>query len=163
LDRPADRNDLRGVQRATNATLSLALGYGVIAAGVFLVFAQRLGSMYTNDAHVVIAAMPLFWLCSVLILGDAAFVVHASALTGLGDTRTPMWVSVVCNWVLGMPAAYAFAFPMHYGVVGLWMGRAVASVTSGLLLTALWHQRMRSEEQGTSAQPISLYVPLRVR
>lgn len=159
----AGRNDLRGVQRSTNATLLLALGYGALAAVVFLGFAHQLAGLYTNDAHVVSAAAPLFWLCSVLILGDAAFVVQASAFTGLGDTRTPMWVSVVCNWVLGMPAAYFLAFPLGYGAVGLWMGRAVASVSSGLLMTALWHHRMRSEEKSVSTQSMSLLAPLRVR
>lgn len=156
----AGRNDLRGVQRATNATLLLALSYGAVSAGMFLGFAYRLASLYTNDGHVVAAAVPLFWLCSVLILGDAAFVVQASALTGLGDTRTPMWVSVFCNWALGMPAAYLLAFPMGYGAVGLWMGRAVASVTSGLLLTAAWHHRMRLEEDRGGAYPASLVATL---
>ena len=158
----AGRNDLGGVKRATNATLLLVLGYGAIAAAVFLVFARRLASFYTTDGQVVTAAVPLFWLCSILILADAVFVVQASALTGLGDTRTPMWVSVICNWGFGMPVAYILAFPLGYGAVGLWMGRAVASVSSGLLLTVLWHQRMRS--QATSgARSVSLLTPLRVR
>ena len=159
----AGRNDLRGVQRSNNATLLLALGYSAVAALVFLIFARQLAGLYTNDTHVVESAVPLFWMCSLLILGDAAFVVHASALTGLGDTRTPMWVSVLCNWVLGMPAAYVLAFPMGYGVIGLWMGRALASVTSGLLLSALWQHRMRSEERSAAVHPISLLAPLRVR
>lgn len=158
----AGRNDLGGVKRATNATLSLVLAYGVIAAVVFLGFAHGLASLYTTDGQVATAAMPLFWLCSILILSDAVFVVLASSLTGLGDTRTPMWVSVVCNWGLGMPAAYFLAFPMGYGTVGLWLGRAVASVSSGLLLTALWRQRMRSEST-SGTRSVSLLTPLRVR
>jgi MATE family multidrug resistance protein len=155
----AGRNDISGVKRATNATLLLSLGYGILAAGIFLGFAPRLAALYTNDAHVVVAATPLFWLCSLLILGDTAFVVQASALTGLGDTRTPLWVSILSNWVLGMPAAYIFAFPLGYGVIGLWCGRALASISSGLLLTIFWRYRMRSES-GT-APSISLLTPLR--
>ncbi|AFL88330.1 putative efflux protein, MATE family [Terriglobus roseus DSM 18391] len=159
----AGRNDLRGVRSATKATMLLALGYGAIAAVAFLSFAHKLASFYTTDNHVVAAATPLFWLCSVLILGDAAFVVQASALTGLGDTRTPLWVSVFCNWVLGMPAAYLLAFPLGYGAVGLWMGRAIASVSSGLLLTVLWQHRMRSEAAADATHSIALLSPLRVR
>ena len=160
----AGRNDLEGVKRATNATMLLAMGYGAVAAVVFLGFAHRLASLYTNDGQVATSAMPLFWLCSILILGDAAFVVLASAMTGLGDTRTPLWVSLVCDWGLGMPAAYILGFPMGYGAAGLWMGRAVASVTSGLLLTALWHQRMKSQSTSASEnRSVSLLTPLRVR
>jgi MATE family multidrug resistance protein len=156
----AGRNDLQGVQRATNATMTLALGYGVFAGAVFLTFAHRLASFYTTDSHVVASAIPLFWLCSILILGDAAFVVQASALTGLGDTKTPLWVSIFCNWILGMPAAYILAFHMGYGAVGLWMGRAIASVTSGLLLTVCWQYRMRSEIASDAAHAVSLLAPL---
>lgn len=158
----AGRNDLSGVKRATNATLLLVLGYGVLAAVVFLGMAHRLASLYTTDDLVASSAVPLFWFCSILILADAVFVVLASALTGLGDTRTPMWVSVTCNWGLGMPAAYLLAFHMGHGVIGLWMGRAIASVSSGLLLTVLWQQRMRAESR-SGARSISLLTPLRVR
>ena len=157
----AGRNDLGGVKRATNATLLLALGYSAVAAVMFLGFGYRLASLYTTDGTVATAAIPLFWLCSILILSDATFVVLASSLTGLGDTRTPMWVSVICNWGLGMPAAYVLAFHMGYGAVGLWLGRAVASVTSGLLLAALWHQRMRSKASSGN-QFVSLLTPLSV-
>lgn len=158
----AGRNDLSGVQRTTKATMLLSLGYGAVAALMFLGFAHRLASLYTTDSQVVSSAMPLFWICSLLILADAAFVVQASAMTGLGDTRTPMWVSIVCNWGIGMPAAYLLAFPLGHGAIGLWLGRAIASVTSGLLLTALWHQRMRSEERSVGGS-ISLLTPLRAR
>ena len=158
----AGRNELDGVKRATNATLLLVLGYGVVAAIVFLGFAHRLASLYTTDDLVATSAVPLFWLCSILILADAVFVVLASALTGLGDTRTPLWVSVICNWGVGMPAAYLLAFHMGHGAAGLWMGRAIASVSSGLLLAALWQQRMRAESK-SGARSISLLTPLRVR
>lgn len=159
----AGRNDLRGVQRATNATLLLALGYAAGAAVIFLSFAHRLAVLYTTDMHVVASATPLFWLCSILILGDAAFVVQASAMTGLGDTKTPMWVSIVCNWMLGMPLSYLLAFPMGFGAAGLWLGRAAASVSSGLLLTALWHHRMQAEAKAGPGHSISLLTPLRAR
>jgi Na+-driven multidrug efflux pump len=116
-----------------------------------------LAGIYTNDAQVVAAAVPLFYLCSLLILGDTCFVIFASALTGLGDTRTPMWVSIVCNWCLGMPLAYLLAFRFGYGLHGLWMGRAIASLSSGMVLTASWYARMRREQQ--AGQTHSLQLP----
>lgn len=143
----AGRNDVPSIKRATRATLLLALGYSAVASLVFIGGAHRLASFYTNDPHVVSAAIPLFWLCSLTIFGDAAFIIYASALTGLGDTRTPLWVSVLCDWVLGMPVAYFLAFPLGYRVLGLWIGRAFASTISGLILAGLWRARMRSQEQ----------------
>ena len=159
----AGREQLAGVRRALTASLTLSLGYSGLAAVAFLAFSQRLASLYTNDVNVVLAAVPLMKLCALLILGDAAFVLHSSALTGLGDTRSPLIVSVVCNWGLGMPAAYLLAFPLGHGVYGLWVGRAIASITSGIGMTAWWQYRLRRETAASAATPIHLLTPLQSR
>jgi MATE family multidrug resistance protein len=152
----AGRNNLRQVQLAANTSLGIALVYSVIASVLFVVLARPLASVYTNDPLVVTAAVPLFYLCSLLIIGDTFFVIFASALTGLGDTRTPMWVSIVCNWCVGMPLAYFLAFKVGYGLHGLWIGRTVASLSSGLLLTASWYLRMHREQQAGHTHTLRL-------
>ena len=159
----AGRNSLRQVKLAANTSLALALGYSVTAAVLFLMLAHPLASVYTNDPQVVLAAVPLFYLCSLLILGDTCFVILASAMTGLGDTRTPMWISIICNWVLGMPLAYLLAFPLGYGLRGLWLGRAAASLSSGAALCLSWYARMRREQHAERSQVLQLLAPLAAR
>lgn len=159
----AGRDSLRRIKLAANTSLGLALGYSVIAAVLFLVLAHPLASVYTNDPQVVSAAVPLFYLCSLLILGDTCFVICASSMTGLGDTRTPMWISIACNWMIGMPLAYALAFPFGYGLRGLWLGRAAASVTSGVALTFSWYARMRRVRRGAPSQPLQILAPSHAR
>ncbi len=156
----AGRDQLSAVKQSASASLALALGYSGLAAILFLIFSQRLAGFYTNDVHVVMAAVPLFRICALLILGDAAFVIHSSAFTGLGDTRSPMWISITCNWGLGMSAAYLLAFPLGYGVYGLWIGRAVASVTSGVAMTAWWQYRMRLKANASASTTINLLTSL---
>ena len=159
----AGRNELSGVKRAANASITLALGYSALAACAFLLFSHPLAALYTNDPQVVRSAVPLLGLCAVLILADSAFVIYASAFTGLGDTRTPLWSSLVCNWMIGMPAAYLLAFPLGYGVRGLWLGRLVASVTSGLAMTYWWQRRMRTQSSGAGSRSINLLTPMQAR
>ncbi len=159
----AGRNDLRQVQRSARASLSLAVGFSVLAGLFFIGLARPLAGAYTNDPQVVQAAIPLFYLCGLLLICDSCFVVFASAMTGLGDTRTPMWVSIVCNWMLGMPLSYVLAFSMGYGLHGLWAGRAVASVTGAVALTACWSWRMRQERQAEQNHGLQLLAPLGAR
>ncbi len=159
----AGRNSLRQVRLAANASLGLALAYSLLAAALFLVLAHPLASLYTNDPQVVLAAVPLFYLCSLLILCDTCFVIFASSMTGLGDTRTPMAISIVCNWIIGMPLAYLLAFPLGYGLRGLWLGRAAASLTSGLAITLSWYSRMRREQQAERSHSLQLLAPLPAR
>src|SRR6202012_146601 len=102
------------VRRAANASLLLGVGFMSVAATVFVSFSHLWASLYTNSEPVVVAAMPIFSLCAFLLIADTVFVILASALTGLGDTRTPMVVSIVWTWAIGMPVGDLLGF--HAGL-----------------------------------------------
>ncbi len=145
----AGRNSLTQVRRAANASLWLGLGFMVIAATVFVAFAKFWAGLYTNTPAVVAAAAPIFAICGVTLITDTLFVLMTSALTGLGDTRTPMLVSLLWWWGIGMPLAYVLTFHFGLALWGLWLGRGVASVGSGLHILAAWRLRLRKEAQGS--------------
>jgi MATE family multidrug resistance protein len=69
----------------------------------------------------------------------------------------------VCNWCIGMPVAYWLAFPLGFGLHGLWWGRTVASVTSGSVLTFLWYARIRREHRAEGTHTLQLRSPLDAR
>ena len=152
----AGRNNREQVERAANASLMLGVGVIAVAGLLFAVFARFWAGLYSQNSDVVTAAVPIFTLCAFLLLGDTTFVMLASALTGLGDTRTPMIVSLIWNWAIGMPLGYALAF--HHGMTlkGLWLGRATASVGAGVTLLAFWQWRLRRAE--TDPQKASFNV-----
>lgn len=156
----AGRNDLPWVRRAVHASMLLAMSYSTIAGLVFITFSHRLAGVYSNDPHVVSAAVPLFWLCSILILGDTVSVLLESAFTGLGDTRTPLWAAIASNWVIGMPISWLLAFPLGLNVFGLWIGRALASVASALILVVLWRRRIRAEKCSKVSLALPMLTPL---
>ena len=149
----AGRNNLEQVRRAARASLLLGLGFMLVAAVVFAAFAHLWARLYTNSEAVVVAAVPLFSICAFLLLGDTAFVLLAAALTGLGDTRTPLVVSLIWNWGIGMPVSYSLAFHQGLALRGLWLGRAVASVGGGLTMLALWRWRM---QRASGSVPVNL-------
>ena len=152
----AGRNNLAQVRRATNASLILAVGFMVVAATLFATFARFWASLYTNSAVVVTAAAPIFIICAVMLVGDTCFVILASAMTGLGDTRTPLIVSLIWNWAIGMPLAYSLGFHHGLALKGLWLGRCVGSLGGGLTMLAVWSWRIRRDARST--QPVHLHM-----
>ena len=156
----AGRDSQAEVRRAADASLLLGLGFMVVAGSLFAGFSHLWASLYTNSPEVVTASQPIFTICAFLLLTDTAFVVLASALTGLGDTRTPMIVSLVCNWGFGMSLAYALTFHFHQSLRGLWLGRAVGSALSAVMLTVVW--RMRLSRANRAHSPLNLLDPLHV-
>ncbi|GAC1429410.1 MAG: MATE family efflux transporter [Acidobacteriaceae bacterium] len=139
----AGRNNASQARRATVASLILGLSYIAIAGTIFVSFPQTWASFYTNDPSVVAAAVPIFLLCGVLQMGDAAGILLAGALVGVGDTRTPLIINAVWSWAIGMPLAYFLVFHSGFALKGLWLGRVLAAVGSSLTLATIWRLRLR--------------------
>ena len=154
----AGRNSLPQVRRATNASLWLGLGFMLIASTVFAAFAKFWAGLYTNSSAVVTAAIPIFLICAFALMGDTLFVLLSGALTGVGDTRSPMIVSLIWNWGIGAPLSYLLAFKFGYGLRGLWLGRCMASVGTGLTLLVLWRLRITREARDPHTARLNLLV-----
>lgn len=145
----AGRNNRQQVERAANVSLAIGVGFIAVAGLVFAMFSHFWAALYSNNAQVIAAAAPIFTICAFLLLGDTVFVMLASAFTGLGDTRTPMIVSLVWNWGIGMPLGYALAF--HHGMAlrGLWIGRGTASLGTGITLFLCWQLRLHRDRRAS--------------
>lgn len=152
----AGRNNLPQVKRAAHASLLLGLGFMLIASTLFAAFAKFWAGLYTNSAAVVTAAVPIFFLCGFALLGDTLFVLLSGALTGLGDTRTPLLISLVWNWGIGAPLAYLLAFKAGLSLEGLWVGRLVGSLGTGLTILVVWRARVRREAHATRPARLSV-------
>ncbi len=156
----AGRSDLRQVRQSARATFALAMSFSFVSSLLLVGLAPLWAGLYTNDHQVALAAVPILAIAGVLQLSDTAFVISASALTGLGNTRTPLMISVVCNWMLGMPIAWLLTFRAGQGLHGLWIGRGVGSLTAGAAIYTYWLVRMRQAQKTGADQEISLLTPL---
>ncbi len=143
----AGRDNVRQVRLAANASLLLGIGFMAVAASIFAGFSHHWASLYTNSVAVVAGAVPIFKIAAIMLVTDTTFVLLASALTGLGDTRTPMIVSIVWNWAIGMPISYLLATHSHFGLYGVWAGRVVASAGMALTLLTLWRSHVAKAER----------------
>lgn len=155
---------LRAIRRAANVSLTLGLGYIVLATLLFLGLPRLWAGFYTTDPAVVAAAVPIFYLCGFLQIGDTANLLFSAALTGLGDTRTPFFANTVISWVLGAPMAYYLAFYTRFSLSGLWLGRAAAAILAGVVMALIWQNRMRQAEYGgRQSSAFTLLLPLKAR
>jgi MATE family multidrug resistance protein len=123
----------------------LLIGCGVAAAMGLIVFVFRapvLG-LYTRDASVVAAALPLVAWLVVFHVADAAQTVAAFVLRAHKVVTVPMLIYVGALWGVGLGGGYALAFNLSgtvpkalQGAPGFWMASTVGLVVAGSLLCA---------------------------
>ena len=136
--------DTAQVRRAGVAGVLIIVGCMFLAALSFFLAPQRWAGIYTTDAAVVAAAMPIFVICACEQVFDGTQVVLAGALRGLGETRVPFLASFCCNWFFGIPLELLFVFRLHLGLVGIWMGTALATAPLLLIMAVTWLRKVRA-------------------
>ena len=135
----AGRNDAAGVRRAglAAALLGIMLGAGLtllVILGRFAIVRFFLGQTSgTADATLELAA-------TLLLVGATFFVtdglqsIMAGSLRGIKDTRIPLVFAAVGYWLIGFPAAWGLAFPVHLGAIGVWIGLSLGTLVYAVLL-----------------------------
>lgn len=104
--------------------LLLSGSYAAACSVALGAFAEVFARAFTDEAAVIAAAVPLFWVAAVFQLGDAANVVGRSTLQGTGDVRVPAVIGIVTAWVMTPPATYFLGFELGLGALGGWLGIA---------------------------------------
>jgi MATE family multidrug resistance protein len=148
-----------GVSAAGGVRVGQAVGRGD-AAGVaragWTAFLFGAGFMGMSGAVFALAGSPLTPGDPTIAMGAAAAgrshfqlfdgtqVVACGLLRGLGETRIPMFVTLVGYWMLGLPIGWYLAFPRGMGARGLWLGLMTGLIVVGFLLLLVWMRKARA-------------------
>ncbi|MCW5634436.1 MAG: MATE family efflux transporter [Rubrivivax sp.] len=135
----------------------VALGCAVAAVFGGAVFFGRHGvlGLYSSDAAVVAAALPLLAWVAVFHLADAAQTLAAFVLRAWHVATAPMVIYAVSLWGLGLGGGYVLGFdalgvtpPSLRGAPGFWFASTLSLVVAGAALTGFlaWMLAARRRE-----------------
>jgi MATE family multidrug resistance protein len=138
---------LERVARSFRSSMVLGGLLGTTIAALFVLVPDTLVGLFTKDPEVLAFARPLLLIGAAYQLIDAVGIVTDGALRGAGDTRWPFAVRCSLSWLVFLPAAWIFAFPLGGGLTGAWAGGLVHIVL--LAAALLWRFRSRAWQRIT--------------
>lgn len=98
------------------------------------VFAPQLATILSSDPRTIALTtsyLRITALCKPFIAADT---ILSGALQGAGDTRTPMWASLIANWVIRLPLAWFLAIAADWGADGVWWALTLSpAVLAGIV------------------------------
>jgi MATE family multidrug resistance protein len=139
----------------------LALGCAIAAvmgAAVYLLRAPVLG-LYSQDAAVLAAALPLVAWLAVFHVADAAQTIAAFVLRAYKIATVPVLIYVAALWGVGLGGGYQLAFNVSgqvpkalQGAPGYWVAATAGLVVAGVALSGfmLWMMRQQRDAQRTA-------------
>lgn len=115
----------------------------LVLCGPIFFAAPWISLQLLGDKPVVVAESSTFlrYLCSTEVFFAYAMVL-IGAMQGAGDTKRPLWITVINLWGIRVPLAYVLALApgavayvpvgMGLGATGAWIAMAVTQLTQGL-------------------------------
>lgn len=78
-------------------------------------------------------------LCLTEVLFAYAMVI-VGAMQGAGDTKRPLWISVIALWGIRVPLAYVLAITFRMGAQGAWISMSLTQAVQGILCLIFFKQ-----------------------
>ena len=120
--------------------LLITTALGVFFCVLYYGGARQIMLAFDHDPAVVAAGESFLKLIALSFLFSGPMLPLGSAMNGAGDTKPPMIISFLANWVLKLPLAYLLALPLGYGVDGVWIGMFVSIVFESIAMFG-WYRR----------------------
>jgi len=134
-------NDRPRAQLAAWVAIVLGAAVMLLWAALFLALRHEIPALFTDDAAVIALGAVAFPVAAAFQLFDGTQAVAAGVLRGMGTTRPAAVFGLVGFWILGLPLAWAFAFPLELGLAGIWWGLAAGLGAVAVMLVAWIRKR----------------------
>ncbi len=130
----------RRAARAATAIATMATGIAALLLGLLVLWAEPALRLFTGDPQTIavgVAAMGVLALYRVLMTLGMAL---DGALTGAGDTVSPMVVNIIALWLVQLPVAWFLAMYLGWQADGIWWALVVGMAVQAGLLVARFRQ-----------------------
>ena len=113
-----------------------AYDYGILTTAIAVVLMSTLGVavyflspwfvlLFTHEANVIAMSVTALRIHACSEPAIAIALVVAGALQGAGDTRSPMYSTVVGMWLVRVLGVYILGLKLHMGIAGVWLSIAI--------------------------------------
>ena len=145
-----DGKRLRDVARTS---VLLAAGVMAVTGSILFLFPGFMMSLFTPDEQVIELGQSVLRIVAVSEPVFGASIILEGVFDGIGDTRTPLVISIATMWGVRILATYLCVNWLHLGLTAVWCCMVADNVARGALLFARyvrgrWKQSVGLEEAG---------------
>ncbi|WP_333713379.1 MATE family efflux transporter [Yoonia sp.] len=129
------------LRRIGLAALGLIIGWMTVVMSCLLVTRGWLANQLSNDPEVIGIATGLFLVVAAMQVADGVQGTMLGAARGMTDNTIPVAITMVCYWVIALPAAYVLAFVWDWGPSGIWIGYGMGLALAATAVTTRFFLR----------------------
>jgi len=125
-------------------------GWDVIAVAMFsisilsiplLISPDLILSIFLQSEQLIASAILPLQLTAIAIILDAAAIVLAQSLLGVGDSRNVLIITSTSQWLFYLPLAWFIGSYLGFGILGIWIVQLIHRTLSSIVFITIWKQR----------------------
>ena len=125
------------ILKGYKATMFMACLVGIFSTILFVFFGENIFSIFIPEEEAIVAGAIYLKILGYSQLFMCIEITTAGAFSGLGDTVTPSWVSIILTG-LRIPIAIFLSSAIELGINGVWWSISGTSIVKGILLIILF-------------------------
>jgi len=142
----ADRKDR--VRMSMRSTFGIAMGMAIILAAISLLLPKQLFSLFTSEPEVMAYARPIMAVAAFIYFTCALLATYDGVVTGTGAAMLSFLGGMLDGVIFRISFGFLFGWGLHLGVVGFFMGEALARfgpVSVGMIYyhTGAWKRKKK--------------------
>jgi putative MATE family efflux protein len=127
-------------EESIRGTMRISLMVMGTVGVIFALFGPALAAVFGSTPEVLALAGSAVRIGALEQLPVAVQMVIAGSLRGAGDTRTPMYATLLGTLLFRVPIVYLFAVVWGWGLNGIWLGTALDWTARAALLYVLFRR-----------------------
>ena len=135
-------------------TLRFSLVLMSIIGLFFFFFAEPLVTFFSDDPAVIASGTLFVRLLAIAQPFIAMTQALSGALQGAGDTRPPLYYTLIAQWFFSIPLAYLLSFTFDFGVIGVWIAVTISPILQGVLTTNKYRSGSWKQHYARGAMPL---------
>ncbi len=120
-------------EKCAYETWRLGLGVMSFMGVIFFVFPYQFMSLLTHEPEVITLGAMCLRIVALAQPPFATAIVLSGAIRGAGDTKFPMYASIVGVWVIRLSLALLLGVYLEMGLFGVWLAMATDLYARGIL------------------------------
>jgi Na+-driven multidrug efflux pump len=124
--------NLERVRRGKRDVLIMSLAASVVLVALILIFGRTVLGWFTETQAIIDLGMRMMRIMAVAYCIMAVMQCYHGVMSGAGDTRAVMWISIMTNVVIRIPVAYIWA---HFSRSDAWPTGSPDSIYVSMLVS----------------------------
>ena len=103
---------------------------------IICIFAREIVDLFTDSVAVVDMGYIMLWFFTIAQVFSGLSIVAGGVLAGGGETKPPLYYTIVAQWLVMLPLSYILAFLFGMDTLGIWIAWLLGGIIQGVLVWA---------------------------